>query len=337
MRTSVKYSTKFSPVFRYIKERKLRNSVLIYFTDGVGEKELEVKPFKNNTIWVLTGDEDLSLEKPYGEIKKITTKAEKGEVFDTNIVKEDLYDLYAQGEFASMTKVSEVIAKVKEVNSNIVSILFKNNVSLNPKNLLETLTDSRLGLTNVIENNREAYNLELSDFQRVGDSKELVKLVSRVNYKEAVLAAKTTADVKANLVEYALLTGTTSVTNAKDTVRNDIAEELLSIFKGDKAPDLTLVDFIRFNSEISNADYNRKAKIDKFNEVMVGETGKANPEITTAVEQLKGISPEFKALSASQQLVVAEKVIANLPANKDGVKTAFTNYTEIRTLVSKCL
>ena len=236
-----------------------------------------------------------------------------------------------------MTKVSEVIAKVKEVNSNIVSILFKNNVSLNPKNLLETLTDSRLGLTNVIENNREAYNLELSDFQRVGDSKELVKLVSRVNYKEAVLAAKTTADVKANLVEYALLTGTTSVTNAKDTVRNDIAEELLSIFKGDKAPDLTLVDFIRFNSEISNADYNRKAKIDKFNEVMVGETGKANPEITTAVEQLKGISPEFKALSASQQLVVAEKVIANLPANKDGVKTAFTNYTEIRTLVSKCL
>lgn len=72
-------ATKFSPVFKYIRDHKLRNSVLIYFTDGVGEKELEVKPFNNNTIWVLTGDEDLSLEKPYGEIKKITTKAEKGE------------------------------------------------------------------------------------------------------------------------------------------------------------------------------------------------------------------------------------------------------------------
>lgn len=72
-------ATKFSPVFRYIKENKLRNSVLIYFTDGVGEKELEVRPFKPNTIWVLTGEDELSLENPYGEIKRITTKAEKGE------------------------------------------------------------------------------------------------------------------------------------------------------------------------------------------------------------------------------------------------------------------
>lgn len=72
-------STKFSPVFKYIKDKKLRNSVLIYFTDGVGEKELEVKPFKPNTIWVLTGEEELSLENPYGNIKRITTKVEKGE------------------------------------------------------------------------------------------------------------------------------------------------------------------------------------------------------------------------------------------------------------------
>lgn len=72
-------ATKFSPVFRYIKENKLRNSVLIYFTDGIGEKELEVRPFKPNTIWVLTGEDELSLENSYGEIKRITTKAEKGE------------------------------------------------------------------------------------------------------------------------------------------------------------------------------------------------------------------------------------------------------------------
>ena len=72
-------STRFSPVFRYIKENNLKNHVLIYFTDGVGEKELEIKPIKSNTIWVLIGEEDLSLEKPYGEIKRIESKFEKGE------------------------------------------------------------------------------------------------------------------------------------------------------------------------------------------------------------------------------------------------------------------
>ena len=72
-------STKFSPVFKYIRDNNLRNHVVVYFTDGVGEKELEYKPFKKNTIWVLTGDEDLSLNDPYGEIKKIETNAVKGE------------------------------------------------------------------------------------------------------------------------------------------------------------------------------------------------------------------------------------------------------------------
>ena len=78
-RSSKNGSTKFSPVFKYIKENNLRNSVLIYFTDGVGEKALEVKPFKSNTIWVITGDEELSLEKPYGIIKRISIHVEKGE------------------------------------------------------------------------------------------------------------------------------------------------------------------------------------------------------------------------------------------------------------------
>lgn len=78
-RTSNIGSTKFSPVFKYIKDNKMRNHVLIYFTDGVGEKELEVKPVNSNIIWVLTGDEDLSLSRPYGEIKKIEGRVKKGE------------------------------------------------------------------------------------------------------------------------------------------------------------------------------------------------------------------------------------------------------------------
>lgn len=76
-------STKFTPVFKYIIDNKLRNSVLIYFTDGVGEKELEVKPINKKIIWVISGNEELSLKKSYGEIKRINT--EKIEVVEANV------------------------------------------------------------------------------------------------------------------------------------------------------------------------------------------------------------------------------------------------------------
>lgn len=89
-RVSKNGSTKFSPVFKYIKENNLKNHILIYFTDGVGEKELEVKPIKPNTIWVLIGDEELSLKNPYGQIKRIESKIEKGEgaTFGLEAIKE---------------------------------------------------------------------------------------------------------------------------------------------------------------------------------------------------------------------------------------------------------
>lgn len=72
-------STAFSPVFEYMKENNLRNNILIYFTDGVGEKELTVKPVNNNTIWVLSGKEELSLKKPFGIIKRINQNKVVGE------------------------------------------------------------------------------------------------------------------------------------------------------------------------------------------------------------------------------------------------------------------
>lgn len=72
-------STKFSPVFKYLSDKKLRNQILIYFTDGVGEKELEIKPITKNVIWVLTGDDELSLKYPFGRIKHIEARVEKGE------------------------------------------------------------------------------------------------------------------------------------------------------------------------------------------------------------------------------------------------------------------
>lgn len=70
-------STRFSPVFRYIKKNNMRNHILVYFTDGVGEKDLEVKPINYRTLWVLTGKEQLSLNKSFGTVKHL--EKEKGD------------------------------------------------------------------------------------------------------------------------------------------------------------------------------------------------------------------------------------------------------------------
>ncbi|NCC78411.1 MAG: peptidase [Clostridia bacterium] len=59
--------TKFSPVFQYIRELNLRNTLLIYFTDGLGEEKLETRPSHYRTIWVVKG-EKLSLRDPFGEV-----------------------------------------------------------------------------------------------------------------------------------------------------------------------------------------------------------------------------------------------------------------------------
>ncbi|OSA93918.1 UNVERIFIED_ORG: hypothetical protein B2H93_10160 [Clostridium botulinum] len=70
-------STTFTPVFKYILENNLRNSVLIYFTDGVGEKELEIKPLNKRIIWVLIGSEEFSLKDNYGIVKRIGNDKEE--------------------------------------------------------------------------------------------------------------------------------------------------------------------------------------------------------------------------------------------------------------------
>lgn len=72
-------STAFSPVIKYMRENNLRNNILVYFTDGVGEEELEVQPISKNIIWVLTGNEEFSLKKHYGYVKRINKNEVVGE------------------------------------------------------------------------------------------------------------------------------------------------------------------------------------------------------------------------------------------------------------------
>lgn len=70
---NTKGNTRFSPVFEYLNVQKKRNCILIYFTDGLGEKELIYKPINYKTIWILTGrGEKLSLNNPYGIIKRLS-------------------------------------------------------------------------------------------------------------------------------------------------------------------------------------------------------------------------------------------------------------------------
>lgn len=84
-------ATKFSPVFDYMIKNKMKNHVLIYFTDGLGEAELTVTPMNRNTIWVLTGKgEELSLRKPFGVVKRLSKVKEHKKEYEyaPNAIKE---------------------------------------------------------------------------------------------------------------------------------------------------------------------------------------------------------------------------------------------------------
>lgn len=84
--------TAFSPIFQYIYDKKLRDHLLIYFTDGMGETQLKVKPINYKTLWVLTGkEESLSLINPPGEVKKLSNK--KIEKNDVTIAIEDMGEI----------------------------------------------------------------------------------------------------------------------------------------------------------------------------------------------------------------------------------------------------
>jgi predicted metal-dependent peptidase len=93
-RTSNNGSTEFSPVFEYIKEEGLKDSIVIYFTDGVGESELSIKPIVKEIIWVIIGEENLSLKDNYGKVKRIKSSRKVGEGKSTalDMVREVIHD-----------------------------------------------------------------------------------------------------------------------------------------------------------------------------------------------------------------------------------------------------
>ncbi|PRR83022.1 VWA-like domain-containing protein [Clostridium vincentii] len=87
-------STAFSPVFEFLKEKNLRDNILIYFTDGVGEDELTCRVVSREVLWVLMGDNKLSLKGPFGKIRRIKSSSPVGEGKSAalNMIREVIHD-----------------------------------------------------------------------------------------------------------------------------------------------------------------------------------------------------------------------------------------------------
>lgn len=64
--TERRRGTAYSPVFELLKKENKNDALLIYFTDGLGEEKLTVKP-NHKTLWIVTG-KSLSLQKTYGRV-----------------------------------------------------------------------------------------------------------------------------------------------------------------------------------------------------------------------------------------------------------------------------
>lgn len=67
--------TAFTPVINYINEnRRFRDALLIYFTDGFGESRIP-KPLTYRNLWVILGDpECLSVKRPYGSVLPLRSR-----------------------------------------------------------------------------------------------------------------------------------------------------------------------------------------------------------------------------------------------------------------------
>lgn len=92
-RISVMGATEFSPVFEYLNSKKY--DLLVYFTDGKGERSLKVKPKGYKVLWVISGrGEKLSLNKPYGMVKKLGKVEDKNKANMLDL-KDVMYDGYS--------------------------------------------------------------------------------------------------------------------------------------------------------------------------------------------------------------------------------------------------
>jgi predicted metal-dependent peptidase len=71
----------------------MRNAVLVYFTDGLGETELKVQPLNRRTLWVLTGKEEkLSLTDPRGGVLRLSKSKTYEKINTYELIRNELRD-----------------------------------------------------------------------------------------------------------------------------------------------------------------------------------------------------------------------------------------------------
>ncbi|WP_024621895.1 VWA-like domain-containing protein [Metaclostridioides mangenotii] len=88
-------STNFTPVFEYANNKKI--NLIVYFTDGKGEKRLQTIPRGYKVLWIITGNGDkLSLKEPYGAVKKLSKVKTKADKLDIRDIRSDGYSMNNQ-------------------------------------------------------------------------------------------------------------------------------------------------------------------------------------------------------------------------------------------------
>lgn len=84
-RLDIRGGTAYTPVFDFANTQNI--DLLVYFTDGKGEETLQTAPHGYKVLWGLSGHgESLSLQKPYGLVKRLAKLPE----YDPNLDFDDV-------------------------------------------------------------------------------------------------------------------------------------------------------------------------------------------------------------------------------------------------------
>ncbi|OPJ62437.1 VWA-like domain-containing protein [Clostridium oryzae] len=91
-------STKFLPVFKYIHDNKIKDSILIYFTDGFGEDYIPPSLYPKKLIWVLTSaDSKLSVKNNKAAVLKLKTyKKEDEDILPLEYLNNEMKDVRSE-------------------------------------------------------------------------------------------------------------------------------------------------------------------------------------------------------------------------------------------------
>lgn len=266
--------------------------------------------------------------------KNLETVSAKAEVkFDSSKVDANLWDLYVDAFETELENTEKVQSKVKDVNDHIVKTLMaktqKDGVLIEGT-LLKTLQDKRLGLTNVIDKNEQAYVLDYDNLKSIESKERLVRVIDVINSKEIIMASNSVATVKDELTKIAVKTKLKEYINLTDAQKLDVAELLtVKIAKIEKNKTTNLEQLKGYLTEV---DTERKKVLDEIN--------KTADSTTNTISELNKISPEFKALGDVAKVTVAEKFNANRPTKTVANVTTvadFEDFTTVRTVLAKSM